>query len=804
MENIVEKEGENAKCLFGERKSISFEKPIKAKPPWQILKDEEKKAESKRKDIDQYVKKVVDGLYTKLVDAKPILRRFSSIEKKLNCLDGITEILKLKMEQNLLFHLKRFRSSLDNTNKITFGVNDRHQFKKATSDYFSLLIGGQGSSHIDLLTKLLRLRDTLVEYQNEYINILQGKWSKNKEDVLQNIVQTRRELEYAEKVYLISRRRYIPKLSTGVDLISSKYSSDYDGLLSQMICRKEEMMKLEGEYVALLRAGATFSNDVLSRYSEDILQRAVSSKRDSLIIDELSSNEIIGERTWSLFDVQPIYFRRLCDVISMMLSMRFYSLWERPDMYPNLVEDFKIDYKTNRLENLVNLRKEYLMVEDEYLWVLQERHTKNHANTSTSFSVHQIHSEYVWEYLFDTILCWKNDLRLLEDTCARKLGEKYSNKWSYECDDLEEIEKLKKELKEAEEECCELIQKKHLTILNDIPSMDVTQIYAKYIHQELLDEIVSLRVKIKMLERDYHRILSKPSYVYNQQDRQEFESVGTGRERLWDIEQQYFDRLKYNIAAKNFLQPPDLKMEAFESLDNNVEEEEFLTTLYYSVKSFNIYCVECMSYINNLIKRALGLEDDEELSAIISFEGENVGEMCNDVVDKFLYSRSICCPICIKAVRMATIQQKNTSTASGQTSTSIPNQGDEAICNQEDSTITMPLDEIICVQQSSNVGRWKIRRCIVLGGLIQSITSLVIVTAATTANMSDGNIVTLAFTNLITGLFIVRHDLGSWCVSIPTKQRWTQVLVLCPSHSEDHRYSSLTFCQFLATPISQD
>ena len=44
------------------------------------------------------------------------------------------------------------------------------------------------------------------------------------------------------------------------------------------------------------------------------------------------------------------------------------------------------------------------------------------------------------------------------------------------------------------------------------------------------------------------------------------------------------------------------------------------------------------------------------------------------------------------------------------------------------------------IRQSSRVGRrWKIGSCIVVGGLMESITSLVIVTAATTANMSNGN-----------------------------------------------------------------
>ncbi|XP_022991341.1 membrane protein of ER body 2-like [Cucurbita maxima] len=56
--------------------------------------------------------------------------------------------------------------------------------------------------------------------------------------------------------------------------------------------------------------------------------------------------------------------------------------------------------------------------------------------------------------------------------------------------------------------------------------------------------------------------------------------------------------------------------------------------------------------------------------------------------------------------------------------------------------------------------RWEIRRYIVLGGLMESITSLAIVTAAMTAKISDGNIVALALTNLLAGLFVIRHDVS--------------------------------------------
>lgn len=52
-------------------------------------------------------------------------------------------------------------------------------------------------------------------------------------------------------------------------------------------------------------------------------------------------------------------------------------------------------------------------------------------------------------------------------------------------------------IKEAEQEYYELIQKQHLTILNGISTMDATQVYAKYIHKELLARIGKLRIHLK-------------------------------------------------------------------------------------------------------------------------------------------------------------------------------------------------------------------------------------------------------------------------------------------------------------------
>lgn len=495
------------------------------------------------------------------------------------------------------------------------------------------------------------------------------------------------------------------------------------------------MMKLECEYIELLQDGATFSEDILSQYPEDILQGAVSMERELLVLDHPELIEMItGENHSSM----PDSLRSLASVTDTMKHARSYSLWEQRETYPNFVEDLNIDYKINRLENLVNSRKGYLALEDEYLRLLRERHTKNH--------VHQIHLEYIWEHILKLTLSWKKNLRLMEDALAPDRREKHPLEFEY-------AEGIKKMIKEAEQEYYELIQKQHLTILNGISTMDATQVYAKYIHKELLARIAYMRRKIKPLEREHNHILRK--VMYDRIDKQAIVSRGITLE-LWKAVRQYFDRLIYNIQTRNFLQPP-VKMEAdSESLNNSVEEEEeFMTTLYYSVKSLSIYCVECMSCINNLIQQALGLEDDDDykLSPKISYEGEK----CNEVVDKFLYLRSIYCPNCIRVVRRVTLQHVPWQTST----TSIPNQGGEAICNEEGSVITMPPNETkTIIRQSSRVGRrWKIGSCIVVGGLMESITSLVIVTAATTANMSNGSIyVSFDIPNLITRFFIVRHD----------------------------------------------
>lgn len=91
------------------------------------------------------------------------------------------------MEQNLLIYLEKFRPSLDNNNQITFGAVDKSQFKMATRDYYCVLNGGQGHSYKDMSKRLLQLSATLMGHENEYVGILQGKSSKKKEDVLQNI-----------------------------------------------------------------------------------------------------------------------------------------------------------------------------------------------------------------------------------------------------------------------------------------------------------------------------------------------------------------------------------------------------------------------------------------------------------------------------------------------------------------------------------------------------------------------------------------------------------------------------------------
>lgn len=77
-------------------------------------------------------------------------------------------------------------------------------------------------------------------------------------------------------------------------------------------------MKLEGEYLWSLLAGATYSDDILSRYSMDVLERAE--------------------------------------------SMNAISLWKEQEMQPNLGDDtINIDYKKYTLERMSNTSSSRLL-----------------------------------------------------------------------------------------------------------------------------------------------------------------------------------------------------------------------------------------------------------------------------------------------------------------------------------------------------------------------------------------------------------------------------------------------------------
>ena len=50
------------------------------------------------------------------------------------------------------------------------------------------------------------------------------------------------------------------------------------------------------------------------------------------------------------------------------------------------------------------------------------------------------------------------------------------------------------ELKEVERAYCDFMERRHLTSLDNISLMDVSQIYAKYNHPKLLEDISKLRI----------------------------------------------------------------------------------------------------------------------------------------------------------------------------------------------------------------------------------------------------------------------------------------------------------------------
>ncbi|XP_022146206.1 uncharacterized protein LOC111015471 isoform X2 [Momordica charantia] len=351
-----------------------------------------------------------------------------------------------------------------------------------TLDYFCLLKGGEGLSYQDLVHKILCFRNQLKKWEDEYIGILQGKFSNNENDVLQEIVRSRRELENAEKVYLITRMRsFHYKSSIEVDDISF---TD-ENLLKKMLSLKRELTKLEGEYVALLEAEATYSYHALSTYSKHVLQSAVSRRRELLVLEEECFMPLKGRI--SVFDVGSMSFGRLQEVIRMIQRMKFYPPLKEERMYPSFMQDNNnIHYKIEFLETMVRLREDFLTLEDKYLCLLQDRYIKNCSYTSL-LKFNLIYSEYLWEYLLEIILNWRNYLTLLEDSYGCKLEMNYS------CMGIDSST-LKHglqntEFKQMEEEYHKLIREWRLTSHNNISSIDVAQIYEKYIKPEVLDNI---------------------------------------------------------------------------------------------------------------------------------------------------------------------------------------------------------------------------------------------------------------------------------------------------------------------------
>ena len=179
------------------------------------------------------------------------------------------------------------------------------------------------------------------------------------------------------------------------------------------------------------------------------------------------------------------------------------------------------------------------------------------------------------------------------------------------------------ELKEVERAYCDFIERRHLTSLDNIPLMDVSQIYAKYNHPKLLEDISklkrsseevnyimktsksnwneilswiytdSLRVKLEKLERDCDCMLLKLTSEHKRRARNEYEAMGNVSQsllhflnynlvsisiavffaanaikQLWKIDDRYFDRFKHNMESKKFLQllPTTSKVQSFKGL----------------------------------------------------------------------------------------------------------------------------------------------------------------------------------------------------------------------------------------------
>ncbi|CBI29527.3 unnamed protein product, partial [Vitis vinifera] len=75
-------------------------------------------------------------------------------------------------------------------------------------------------------------------------------------------------------------------------------------------------------------------------------------------------------------------------------------------------------------------------------------------------------------------------------------------------------------------------------------------------------------------------------------------------------------------------------------------------------------------------------------------------------------------------------------------------------------TQVIPVPEAPTISGPENSKKWEILKSIVYGGLIESITSLSIVTSAAGADATTLNILALGLANLIGGLFVIGHNVS--------------------------------------------
>ncbi|XP_008458056.2 uncharacterized protein LOC103497596 isoform X1 [Cucumis melo] len=112
----------------------------------------------------------------------------------------------------------------------------------------------------------------------------------------------------------------------------------------------------------------------------------------------------------------------------------------------------------------------------------------------------------------------------------------------------------------------------------------------------------------------------------------------------------------------------------------------------------------------------------------------------------------------------ATVPDSSPVSASLEAPTTVERATDTAVGSHEVEAgpVAISIDDSLDEQiepESSRYNRWEIVKSIVYGGLAESITSLGIVTSAASANTGTGNIVVLSLANLISGLFILGHNL---------------------------------------------